>query len=128
MQLAISEVGLVRILLASVASVICKPLGVKGIFYQIAGREAASIDGPTEYSLYPSNVSAKLGPKEPQKVAMVIDREIKKTLTNHNLRRFQGVVIIDANDIGRNVLGNTTELKNQQIENCSAHYFLSPQR
>ena len=116
MQLAISEVGLVRILLASVASVICKPLGVKGIFYQIAGREAASIDGPTEYSLYPSNVSAKLGPKEPQKVAMVIDREIKKILTNHNLRRFQGVVIVDANDIGRNVLGNTTELKNQQIE------------
>ena len=69
MQLALNEIGLPRMLFASLTSLITKPLGVKGLFYKIAGNDINTIDGPTEYSLYPSNVSAKLGPKEPQKVA-----------------------------------------------------------
>jgi len=106
MQLAIQEVGLPRILLAAVLSVITKPFGFKGIFYHIAGREAAAIDGPTSYSLYPSNVSAKLAPKDPQKAAEKIAESIKFQIVHSN---FGGVVIIDANDLGRNVLGNATD-------------------
>ncbi|PIY69532.1 asparagine synthase (glutamine-hydrolyzing) [Candidatus Roizmanbacteria bacterium CG_4_10_14_0_8_um_filter_39_9] len=125
MQLAIQEVGLPRIFLASILGALGKLGGFRGVFYKIAGRAAAGIDGPTEYSLYPANVSAKLLPKEPEKVCEQID----KILQNHKLQitktsNFQlpttsylGSVIIDANDIGQNVLGNTTKLPSQLIEN-----------
>ena len=108
MQLAIQEVGLPRILLATLSSVVTRPFGIRGVFYHVAGRSAAGIDGPTEYSLYPANVSAKLLPKDPHGVCEKIDGEIK---SNHYL----GSVIIDANDIGRNILGNTTGIDNKII-------------
>jgi len=107
MQLAIQEVGLSRILFASVISIATKPFGLRGIFYHIAGRRAAAIDGPTSYSLYPSNVSAKLAPKDPQKAAERIKVQISKSKVQSS--NFGGVVIIDANDLGRNVLGNATD-------------------
>ena len=99
-------------------------VGVKGLFYRIAGRSAAGIDGPTEYSLYPANVSAKLLPKDPQEVCRKIDTnfnlkfEIRNLNSNSKLKisNYLGCAIIDANDIGRNVLGNTTLLPNKLIE------------
>lgn len=120
MQLAINEIGLPRILLASLLSTITKTFGLSGIFYHVAGSEAAAIDGPTEYSVYPSNVSAKLGPKEPQKVAKNLKLQITnyKQITNQKsqISGFDGVVIIDANDLGQKVLGNSTNLSNKLIE------------
>jgi len=120
MQLAIREVGVLRVIGAAIIAGITKPLGIKGMFYRIAGETVRSIDGPTEYSLYPSNVSAKLGPKDPQKVA----ENIKFQITNKNsnskskfqILNFLGVVIIDANDLGQNVLGNSTNIDNKTIE------------
>ncbi|PIS15719.1 asparagine synthase (glutamine-hydrolyzing) [Candidatus Roizmanbacteria bacterium CG09_land_8_20_14_0_10_41_9] len=105
MQLAIQEAGLARILIASVASLVAKPFGVKGIFYTIAGKDIAAIDGPTEYSIYPSNVSAKLAPKDPQDAAKKIETKIDV-----------GVCIIDANDLGQTILGNTTRIENDTIK------------
>mgnify|MGYP001614312909 CR=1 FL=1 len=124
MELAIQEVGLSRILLASVLGGLGRLVGVKGLFYRIAGRSAAGIDGPTEYSLYPANVSAKLLPKDPQEVCRKIDTnfnlkfEIRNLNSNSKLKisNYLGCAIIDANDIGRNVLGNTTLLPNKLIE------------
>ncbi len=122
MQLAINEVGLAKILLAAFVSAVTKPFGLKGVFYQIAGREVAAIDGPTEYSLYPSNVSAKLGPKDPEKAAEEIhgclNSKFDPPAGRAGIRnsKFLGVAIIDANDLGRNVLGNTTNLDNRLIE------------
>ncbi len=118
MEIAIREVGLPRIALAALVSVITKPFGMKGMFYHVAGRTVASIDGPTEYSLYPSNVSAKLGPKEPQKAAENIRKVIEETLPEDVKHTFGGVVIIDANDLGRDILGNasdTTDMFFQKI-------------
>lgn len=116
MQLAINEVGLTKILFASLASLLTKPLGLEGMFYYIAGREVAAIDGPTEYSLYPSNVSAKLAPKDPQKVSEQIHQAIERKLKVKQKQNFLGVVIIDANDLGQNVLANSTELDNRLVE------------
>lgn len=118
MQLAINEKGLTRIILASLVSLITKPFGFHGLFYKIAGPDIAAIDGPTEYSLYPSNVSAKLAPKEPEKVAANIDERIKRSTLN--VKRYLGSVIIDANDLGQNVLGNSTGLENKLIEKIFA--------
>ena len=114
MQIAIQEVGLLKILQATLVSVITKFFGVSGMFYRIAGETVRSIDGPTEYSLYPSNVSAKLGPKEPQLVAQNIKYQIINN--QYQISNFLGVVVIDANDIGVNILGNSTGLEKKLIE------------
>lgn len=115
MQLAISEVGLPKILYASAMGAIGKLVGKRGMFYEIAGRQAAGIDGPTEYSLYPANVSAKLLPKAPQKACQDIDREYGHLGKDEN---YLGCAIIDANDIGQNALGNTSGFDNRTVENA----------
>ncbi|MBI2051330.1 asparagine synthase (glutamine-hydrolyzing) [Candidatus Roizmanbacteria bacterium] len=115
MQLAIQEAGLIRILFAALISAVTKPLGIQGLFYRIAGRDISAIDGPTEYSLYPSNVSAKLGPENPQKVAKDLHNTINSKFPVQG-STFQGVVIIDANDLGQDVLGNSTNISNEKIK------------
>ncbi len=115
MQLAIREVGLPKILWATTLSAITKPFGIKGVFYRVAGEQARSIDGPTEYSLYPSNVSAKLAPKNPLAAAQEIERSIKESLPTAAEKQFLGVVIIDANDLGRNIMANTTTIADQVV-------------
>lgn len=94
MQLAIQEAGLPRILLAATVAVITKPLGMRGMFYRVAGNDINAIDGPCDYTLPPGNKSAKLGPKDPEKVARQIAERVGHP-----------VAIIDANDYGVNVLG-----------------------
>jgi asparagine synthase (glutamine-hydrolysing) len=112
MQLAIKEAGILRIIFAVIIAAIGKIFKISGLFYIIAGADIASIDGPTEYSVFPSNVSAKLPPKNPQQVAKKIDLEIKKSLSGN----FIGTVIIDANDLGQKVLANTTLIPDKLVE------------
>ncbi|OGK17364.1 asparagine synthase (glutamine-hydrolyzing) [Candidatus Roizmanbacteria bacterium RIFCSPHIGHO2_01_FULL_39_12c] len=120
MQLTINEIGLARTVLAAAVGKTAQVFGIKGLFYRLAGSDVAAIDGPTEYSLYPSNVSAKLGPKNPQLVAENIKLQITndKSISNSKLQiaYFLGVVIIDANDLGQKVLGNSTGLDNKLVE------------
>jgi len=94
MQLAIGEVGAPRILLAAAVSGITKPFGMHGLFYRIAGRQAAAIDGPTSYTIAPYNQAATLGPRDPGRAARAIAAAIGVP-----------VAVIDANDAGCNVLG-----------------------
>lgn len=116
MQLAIEEAGLPRILFASVGGAVGKLLGKKGLFYELAGADVRAIDGPTEYSVYPSNVSAKLPPKDPSKVAAQLDAAIRQALPSEAVEHFRGVVVIDANDLGRNVLGHNTDQNPHDLE------------
>jgi hypothetical protein len=109
MQLAIGEVGAPRILLAAVVSALSRPLGVHGLFYRIAGRQAAAIDGPTAYTIAPYNRAATLGPKDPNRAA----REISAAIGFP-------VAVIDANDAGCNALGLTPGLKRRFIERLFA--------
>ncbi len=94
MELAIREAGEARILGATVAAAVTKPFGIKGVFYRVAGPGVRAIDGPTRGTIPPYDGHAKLGPEDPEGVA----RELAKELGT-------GVAIIDANDIGVNVLG-----------------------
>lgn len=96
MELAIKEVGAIKIIFAAMLAAITKLLGIKGVFYKIVGKEVAAIDGPCDYTLPPYNKYAKLGPKNPGKAA----RELKEKIG-------YGVVIIDANDLGVTVLGKS---------------------
>lgn len=115
MQLAIDEIGLGRILLASGASLAGKAVGKRGLFYEVAGPGVRAIDGPTEYSAYPANVSAKLAPADPYGAAGRISAAIRARLPESTTRRFGGTVIIDANDIGQNILGHDTGLPDRLL-------------
>ncbi len=108
MQLAIQEVGLPKILYASIGGAIGKVIGKRGTFYNLVGSDIRAIDGPTEYSVYPSNVSAKLAPKDPDLVAQQLTEAIRAVVPKTAAEHFKGVVVIDSNDIGRNVLGQNT--------------------
>ncbi|MDD3303371.1 MAG: coenzyme F420-0:L-glutamate ligase [Clostridia bacterium] len=104
MELAIRELGRIRILFAAGIAAITKPFGIKGAFYVICGPKAQAIDGPCSYTIPPYNHYAKLAPKDPDKVAKKL-----KEITGA-----KDVVIIDANDIGVNVLGKSDKkLKNK---------------
>ncbi|MBI2482596.1 HD domain-containing protein [Candidatus Uhrbacteria bacterium] len=105
MELAIREAGLPRMCVAAFAAAMTKPLGIRGVFYRVVGKHINAIDGPCDYTLpiadsdtagKPTQGSgyAKLGPKDPDGVAQRIAREIGVD-----------VAIIDANDLGVNVLG-----------------------
>lgn len=94
MELAIKEAGVPRILFAALCSAVTKPFGVRGVFYHVAGRAVAAIDGPTPYTLPPYNTYATLAPKNPDRVATQIAEALKIP-----------VAIIDANDLGVEVLG-----------------------
>ena len=94
MQLAIDEVGAPRILLAAAVSGLTKPLGIHGLFYRIAGPQAAAIDGPTSYTIAPYNRSATLGPRAPDGAARALAAALDRP-----------VAVIDANDAGCKVLG-----------------------
>lgn len=106
MQLAIDEVGLPRILYAAAGGAVGKAIGRKGLFYELVGNDIRAIDGPTEYSAYPSNVSAKLPPKDPDAVAARLSAAIRERVPAPWRDTFAGTVVIDANDVGRNVLGS----------------------
>ncbi len=96
MQLAIQEVGALRILIGAAAAVVTKPFGIKGVFYHVVGNNINAIDGPCDYTLPPYNEYAKLGPAKPRTVS----RELSSAI-GHD------IVIIDANDLGANVLGKS---------------------
>lgn len=96
MQLAIEEVGLPRILAAAAASVATRLVRRRGTFYRVAGPRVAAIDGPTPYTIPPSNTHAKRAPADPDGVAATLAKEFGC-----------GVAIVDANDIGVVVLGSS---------------------
>ena len=98
MQLAIMEAGVLRISIGALAAAITKPFGMKGVFYRVVGNNINAIDGPCHYTLPPYNEYAKLGPAEPDAVARRIGKKMNCD-----------VVIIDANDLGANVLGRSNE-------------------
>ncbi len=99
MEMALRECGTPRILFAAAVSVISKKIFRRsGDFYRVAGEKARAIDGPTEGTVEPYDRSVVLGPENPQKVA----EEMKQLLPAG-----VDVLVVDINDIGGNILGNT---------------------
>lgn len=102
MEMAIREVGVFRILLAAAVGAIGRLLGRRGDFYRVAGRRVAAIDGPTPYTLPPYNRCVVLAPRDPNGLARRISAAFLPVRV--------AAAIIDANDIGCNVLGATPGL------------------
>ena len=110
MELALQEAGLPRILIAAALSFPPRLVGIRGLFYIIADKNIAAIDGPTPYTIPPYNRYAKLPPKDPGRVA----KEISSTLGGAL------VAIIDANDFGQRVLGASAGVHKRTVEKLFA--------
>lgn len=93
MEMAIQEIGVPRILLASVIGGIGKLFGIRGLFYRVAGPKARSIDGPADYVIPPYNRYVVLGVTNG-------DEHCRQAAAKLGAP----VAIVDANDIGMNVI------------------------
>ena len=69
MEMALRECGTLKILFAAFCSAFGKLFGKRGIFYDIAGEKAKSIDGPCDCTIPPYNHYVVLGPENPDEVA-----------------------------------------------------------
>src|SRR5690606_33348604 len=98
MEMALRECGTPRIIFAAAVAAVTKLFGQRGAFYVVAGPKARGIDGPTSGTTPPYNSQVLLPPDRPVEVA----RRLKDAL-----RPDIGVLIVDINDFGGNVLGST---------------------
>jgi len=105
MELALREAGVWRILLAAVLAALTRPFGIRGLFYRVAGRKVAAIDGPTPYTLPPYNRYACLAPTQPDRVCQHLADALGVP-----------VAIVDANDLGVAVLGKSRDVQPALIE------------
>lgn len=76
MQLAVELSGRPRMLLAMLLGAIGKLFGIRGIFWVIAGKRVAEIDGFNPDSMYPYTEYAALPPREPEKVCQRIEEAL----------------------------------------------------
>jgi hypothetical protein len=105
MEMAIREVGSLRILLAAVGGAFDRFTRRSGDFYRIAGRRVAAIDGPGPSTIPPYNQYIVLAPKHPEVVIAAL------------ARRFGcGVAVVDVNDVGSEVLAVSKGLAPELIQ------------
>lgn len=104
MEMALREVGTMKILFAAFCSACGKLVGKRGIFYDIAGHKAKSIDGPCDCTIPPYNHCVVLGPKDPDKVA----RDIKERIGFDT-------IIVDINDLDGEILGISDESISREL-------------
>jgi hypothetical protein len=90
MQFVIDDAGRVRVLGAALAAAVCRPLGMRGVFYRMAGATARDLDG-----LSGAYTGQLLPPLRPTEAAM---------LAHHlSVRVGRAVAIVDVNDRGGTV-------------------------
>lgn len=105
MQVAIDQVGAPRILLAAACAAITRPFGKHGVFYEVAGRQAAGVDGFESDGFEDYMEMAILCPDDSDAVCEKIYAET-------------GVqsIIVDANDLGVEILGKAKSISYSEEE------------
>jgi len=100
MQVAINLAGLPRILFACFCSGVCKIFGIRGIFYRVAGHQISQIDGFYGEAFPQYAEMGILGSKDSDKVCEELRNKFGFSF-----------VIADVNDLGRNIIGRSQDLK-----------------
>ena len=105
MQYAINKVGLLKVLWASFASAVTKLFGKRGVFYKIVGQDVSGLDGFYDHIWSEYRDIGIENPENPNKVC----NEIKEAL---------GIscMIVDANDLGQELLGTSNDLTDRKEE------------
>lgn len=93
MQLAVELAGHPRIILAMLLGTLGKTIGVRGIFWRVAGHRVSEIDGFNPSAVDPYKEYAALPPKNPEKVCAEIETQCGLP-----------AVIIDGNNINVEVI------------------------
>jgi hypothetical protein len=94
MQVAIEEAGVWRIIPAMVLGAMGKMVGLRGVFWVVAGSRVSEIDGFIPEDMYPYTEWAVLPPPDPQGDCDAVEKNIGMP-----------VVVADANFINVKVLG-----------------------
>ena len=100
MQFAINQVGLLKVLWASLASAVTKLFGKKGVFYEIVGQEVSGLDGFYDHVWKEYGDIGILLPENPSKVCNEIHDKLGISC-----------MIVDANDLGQEVIGHSDDIK-----------------
>jgi F420-0:gamma-glutamyl ligase len=93
MQVAVEMAGRVRMVLAIILGVLCKIVGVKGVFWMVAGNRVSEIDGFNPDAMWPYTEYAILPPLNPEKLCNEIEERLKIP-----------TVIIDGNNINVKII------------------------
>jgi hypothetical protein len=99
MQLVVEISGVFRILLAMVLGALGKLVGIRGIFWHIAGKRVAEIDGFNPAAMYPYTEYAALPPQEPAKVCQEIEDKLGMP-----------AAIIDGNNINVKIIAQSRQV------------------
>ncbi|HUX80842.1 MAG TPA: coenzyme F420-0:L-glutamate ligase [Candidatus Paceibacterota bacterium] len=110
MQLLIEEAGYPRVLFAALVAALTRPLGIKGAFYYLVGKQAKSIDCPMSWTLAPYTEYAKRAPLKPHEVA----RKIRDQFGVET-------IIVDANYRGAFSLGKSTSAISEKFIQALLH-------
>ncbi len=100
MQVAINLAGLPRILLASFLGGLLKIIGIRGVFYIVAGNQISQIDGFYGEAFPQYSEMGILGSKDSQKLC-------------NDLKNKYGFscAVVDVNDLGGNIIGTSDDIK-----------------
>lgn len=99
MQIAINICGLWKVLYAAFRAALGKVFKKKGVFYEIVGQEVAGVDGFCDDAYNDYLEMGILIPENPSKVC----NDIKEKLGI-------SVMIVDANDLGQEILGKSDDI------------------
>ena len=105
MQYAINKVGILKVLWASFASAVTKLFGKKGVFYKIVGQEVSGLDGFYDHIWSEYRDIGIENPENPSKVCNEIKEKLGITC-----------MIVDANDLGQELLGTSDNLVGREEE------------
>ena len=103
MQVAINLAGLPRIIFAGIFGRISKFFGISGNFYRLAGFQISQIDGFYGEAFPQYTEMGILGPKDCDKLCEQLKSKYEFSFT-----------VVDVNDLGGNVLGESIDLKGKE--------------
>lgn len=105
MQYAINKVGLLKCLYAAIASAVTKLFGKRGVFYEIVGQEVSGLDGFYDHVWKEYGDIGIEMPENPKKVCNEIYEKLRVTS-----------MIVDANDLGQELLGYSDNIEYSEEE------------
>ena len=103
MQTLINIYGPTRVILSFLIGGICKSIGIRGMFYRLAGEQARLIDDITG-TTPPYDKSIVLGPKNTQSFCNKASKELQVN-----------IAVVDVNDLGRVKILSTNKINNNNI-------------
>ena len=110
MQLLINNIGITRITISLIIGFLFKIIGIKGVFYRLAGKQSSLIDDISGTTI-PYDKTIVLGPKNPENISKQISSLLNIDSAIVDVNDLGGVKILScSNDSIKNILFNTLKI------------------